>query len=325
MIHSTSIFFLKKGIMAISTVFMGSPQFALPTLKALHESGDIDLRGILTQPDKPAGRGKKLRPTPVKEFALEHSIDCIHPESLKDETVFPWLTKHAPDVIVVVAYGGFVIKPVRELPKYGCVNLHPSLLPKYRGAAPIQWAIMNGEPETGNSTMYLAKGWDSGDVIYQEKEPILENDTYGSLSERLSIKGADLIIRSLIDIDRGAAPRTPQSEEGVTFAPLLKNEDAKIVWTRTAKEIHNQVRGLNPVPGAFTLYQNQRWKIFRTEIIREAPPETGTLVSTEFNTIRVTASDAVIEILELQPSGKKPMSASQFLRGHELTPGTKFD
>ncbi|RJP22348.1 MAG: methionyl-tRNA formyltransferase [Candidatus Omnitrophota bacterium] len=311
--------------MPIKTIFFGSPDFALPTLNTLRNSPEIDLRAALTQPDKPAGRGKRLTPTPVKALALEFSLDCLQPASLKDETVLPWLRHYQPDVIVVVAYGGFVPKSIRELPKYGCVNLHPSLLPKYRGAAPMQWAILNGETMTGNSTMYLAKGWDSGDIIYQEIEPILPTDTYGSLSARLAEKGAALIVKSLIDIDLGVAPRIPQSDDDATFAPLLQNEDAKIQWRRPAKAIHDQVRGLNPVPASFTLYQNERWKILRTEVIHEPSREPGRLITTQFNTIRVAAADAVVEILELQPAGGKPMTAAQFLRGRKLIDGVKFD
>ncbi len=324
-LYSVHTFLWCEKIMAIKAVFMGSPEFALPTLNALYKSPKIDLQGILTQPDRPSGRGKTLQPTPVKLAAIEMGINFIQPPNLKDFEVLPWLENHNPEIIVVVAYGGFVIKKVREWPEHGCVNLHPSLLPKYRGAAPIQWAIMNGETITGNSTMYLSKGWDDGDVIYQEEEPILESDTYGILAQRLAEKGAELIVKTLIDIEQGTAPRIPQNNEEATFAPLIKNEDARIDWTKKAVDIHNQVRGLNPVPGAFTLYQGNRWKIFKTEIIPTKPETPGTLLTTKFNTIRVSASDAVIEILELQSAGKKVMTSDQFLRGHPLTPGTKFD
>ncbi len=312
--------------MSIRTVFMGTPDFAIPTLQALIIDKDIEIKGVITQPDRPAGRGKKLRPSPVKEMASEHNLDILQPEKLKEPHVLPWLQKREPHVIVVVAYGGFIIKPVRELPPYGCINLHPSKLPKYRGAAPIQWAIMNGDSETANTTMYLSAGWDDGDIIYQEDEPILPDDTYASLSERLSQKGAPLIVKTLKDIHAGAAPRTPQPEEGVVFAPLIKNEDAQIDWNRHAYEIHNQVRGLNPVPGAFTHYEGARWKILKTEVIEQAQPTTpGKIVSVEFNTIRVSAKDAFVEILELQPQGKRPMKADEFLRGKKVEPGSRCE
>lgn len=307
-------------------VFLGTPNFALPTLRAMRESPSIDVIGVLTQPDRPAGRGKKLRPAPVKELALELGYKVISPEKIKDPEVMPWLQEHNPDVIVVVAYGGFISKPVRELPRFGCVNLHPSLLPKYRGAAPMQWAIMNGDPVTGNSTMYLSAGWDDGDVIYQEEESIRPDDDYGALSERLSQSGAQLIVKSLIDIEAGTAPRTPQPDEGVVMAPMISNEDAQVKWDRPAQEIYNHVRGLTPVPGAFTVFQGDRWKLFRTEVIPEAPNAApGTVVSTDFNTVRVAAQDALVEILELQPSGKRRMTAADFLRGHPLEAGGRCD
>ena len=312
--------------MSLPIVFFGTPDFAIPTLVAMHEDPDIDLRGVLTQPDRPAGRGKKLRPSPVKAWAQNHDLDVIAPESLKEEGVMPWLEARAPEAIVVVAYGGFVRKPVRELPPHGCVNLHPSLLPRYRGAAPIQWAIMNGDSVTGNSTMYLSKGWDDGDVIDQEEEPILPTDTYGTLSQRLAEKGAGLMRKSLHAIAAGTAPRVPQPEAGVVMAPLISNEDARIHWRRPAQQIHNQVRGLNPVPGAFTFLDGQRLKVLRTEVIAAtASAEPGTVISTEFNTIRVAAQEGIVEILELQPAGKKAMRASDFLRGHTIPPKTRCE
>jgi methionyl-tRNA formyltransferase len=303
-------------------IFFGTPNFALPTLRAMHECSAINVVGVLTQPDRPAGRGKKLRPSPVKELALEFGYDVLSPEKLKNPEVMPWLEERNPDVIVVVAYGGFVSKPVRELPKYGCVNLHPSLLPKYRGAAPMQWAILNGDEVTGNSTMYLSAGWDDGDVIYQEEEPIRPEDDYGTLSERLSVSGAQLIVQTLLDIEAGTAPRTPQPEEGVVMAPMISNEDAHINWDRPANEIYNHIRGLSPIPSAFTMYQGSRWKLFRSEVIPEAPNAApGTVISTDFNTIRIAAKDAIVEVLELQPSGKRRMTAADFLRGHPLEAG----
>ncbi len=307
-------------------IFFGTPHFALPTLRAMHESPSIEITGVLTQPDRPAGRGKKLRPSPIKELALELGYDVLSPEKLKEPDVMLWLQKQNPDVIVVVAYGGFVIQSVRELPKHGCVNLHPSLLPKYRGAAPMQWAIMNGDAATGNSTMYLSAGWDEGDVIYQEEEPIRPEDDYGSLSERLSQSGARLMVKTLIDIKAGTAPRTPQPDEGVVMAPMISNEDAQVKWDRSAQEIYNHIRGLSPVPGAFTNYQDNRWKLYKTEVIPEAPQAPpGTVVSTDFNTVRVAAQDAVIEILELQPCGKRRMTAADFLRGHPIKTGGRCE
>jgi len=306
-------------------VFFGTPDFAVPTLKVLLEMPEIDVVGILSQPDRPAGRGKRLQPPPVKQLALERGLEIVQPEKLKDVGVFEWLESLAPGAIVVVAYGGFVPKRIRELPKFGCVNLHPSLLPKYRGAAPIHWPILNGDQETGNTTMLLAGGWDNGDIVYQEREPILATDTYGTLSARLAEKGAHLMAKTLIDMEKGIAPRLPQAEEDAVFAPMIANEDARIDWKRSARDIHNQVRGMNPIPGAYTAHSGKRWKILRTEIIAKKPDEPGTIQTTEFHTIRVAAADAIVEILELQPEGKKAMTAADFLRGHPALAGSKCE
>ena len=304
---------------------MGTPDFALPTLRALHAAPEIDLIAVITRPDQPAGRGKKLQAPPVKILAESMETEIFQPASLKKEEVTTWLRDRKPDVIVVVAYGGFVPTPVREIPPLGCVNLHPSLLPTYRGAAPMQWAIMNGDAVTGNSTMYLSDGWDDGDIIYQEEEPILPDEPYGSLSQRLSQKGGALIVRTLIDIAAGRAPRIPQDESGVVFAPMIKNEDCQIDWKRPAFAIHNQVRGLHPSPGAFTNFEGKRWKILRTKVMEGVSDLPGRVLSTEFNTIQVSTGDNILEILEMQPEGKKPMSAASFLRGYPICAGASFD
>ena len=273
--------------MSLRTVFFGTPEFALPTLQALIDDNEIEVTGVVTQPDRPAGRGNRLRPSPVKELALAHQLDILQPVKLKDPEVVPWLQRQYAHVYVVVAYGGFIPRTIRELTPWGCINLHPSLLPKYRGAAPIQWAIMNGDTHTGNSTMYLSSGWDDGDVIYQEVEPVHPDDSYGTLAPRLAEKGAALVIKSLKDVAAGTAPRIPQPEEGIVMAPMIANEDAQINWNRSAPEIHNQVRGLNPVPGAFTIIEGERVKVYKTEIVpmeyKSAMP--GEIISTEFNTL----------------------------------------
>jgi methionyl-tRNA formyltransferase len=260
----------------------------------------------------------------VKELAQESGIEVFQPQKLKDPEVIPWLEKHSPEVIVVVAYGGFVPKAVREFPNYGCVNLHPSLLPKYRGAAPMQWALMNGDTLTGNTTMYLSAGWDDGDMIFQEEEEIDPNDDYGSLSARLAEKGGRLIVKTLLAIQDGTAPRVPQPEEGVVMAPMISNEQCRIDWSKPCREIYNQVRGLNPVPGAYTMHHGKRWKIRKVDFFpdKDVNAEPGTILTTDFNTIRVAAGDGMIEILELQPEGKKPMSAVEFLRGNRELSGT---
>jgi methionyl-tRNA formyltransferase len=307
--------------MSIRTIFFGTPQFALPTLHALHNAPEIDLVGVVTRPDRPAGRGKKLQAPPIKNAALDMGLEIYQPVSLKKPEVIDWLSKRKADVMVVVAYGGFIPTAVRDLTPMGCVNLHPSLLPKYRGAAPMQWAIMNGDAVTGNSTMYLADGWDDGDIIYQAEDPILDDDNYGTMSDRLSQKGGDLIVRSLIDIKACCAPRIVQNDDDATMAPMIKNEDAQINWNRSVQQINDHIRGITPIPGAFTIFEGKRWKVLKADILHESPEEPGTIMGTEFNTIRVSAADGIIEILELQPEGKKPMKAAAFLRGFKPEDG----
>jgi len=307
--------------MSIRTIFFGTPQFALPTLHALQNAPEIDLVGVITRPDRPAGRGKKLQAPPIKNAALDMGLEIYQPASLKKPEVVDWLSERKADVMVVVAYGGFIPTAVRDLTPMGCVNLHPSLLPKYRGAAPMQWAIMNGDAVTGNSTMYLADGWDDGDIIYQAEDPILDDDNYGTMSDRLSQKGGDLIVRSLIDIKAGCAPRIVQNDDEATMAPMIKNEDAQINWNRSVQQINDHIRGITPIPGAFTIFEGKRWKVLKADILHESPGEPGTIMSTEFNTIRVSAADGIIEILELQPEGKKPMKAAAFLRGFKPEDG----
>lgn len=226
--------------MSIRAIFFGTPEFAIPTLQALVQSPDIDVLAVVTRPDKPAGRGKKLQSPPVKLTAQELGIECYQPVSLKSNEVVEWLQAKRADVFVVVAYGGFIPTPVREIPPFECINLHPSLLPKYRGAAPIQAAIINGDEKTGNTTMYLSDGWDNGDIIHQEEEPIRPDDSYGALSERLAKKGAPLVLRTVIDVANGSAPRIPQREEEATFAKMIENDDAHIDWTRPAREIQDR-------------------------------------------------------------------------------------
>ena len=313
------------GAFMIPIVFFGTPEFACPTLQKLIESPSVEVRGVVTQPDRPRGRGHRVLPPPVKVLAMKHGVPVLQPESLVDPVVLPWIRKAAPEIIVVVAYAGKVPCHMLKLPPKGCLNLHPSLLPRYRGAAPIQRALMNGETETGNSTMYLSDEWDAGDLIYQESEPIRPDDNYGSLSERLARKGADLMLRSVLDVYAGTAPRNPQDESQVTWARLIRPEHEILDWSKPATDLHNQVRALAPEPCARTSCKGTIWKILRTEvpyaISHEIP---GTVVHTSFNTIRVSTGNGVLEILELQPAGKKAMTVDAFLRGHRLEYGTRL-
>ncbi len=309
----------------IPLVFCGTPEFACPTLRAFIESDRVEIKGILTQPDRPRGRGLRLAAPPVKKLAAQYDLSVFQPESLDEESL-SWLRRASPEMIVVVAYAAKIPNEMLELPPKGVLNLHPSLLPRYRGAAPIQWALMRGETETGNTTMYLSEEWDAGDIIYQEKEPIHPEDNYGTLSARLAEKGAHLMLKTVIDVSAGTAPRIPQDESRVTWARLIKPKHETIDWTRSAGEIHNQVRGLSPAPGARTTYEGKVFKILRTEvpsIPSEGAP--GTVADTSFGTVRVNTGEGILELLEIQPAGKKPMPIAAYLRGHSVEPGSQFE
>ena len=309
----------------IPVVFFGTPEFACPTLRRLIEYSAVEVRGVVTQPDRPRGRGHKVLPPLVKQLAAEHGVPILQPESLDDPAVFPWLREAAPEIIVVVAYAGKVPTNVLDLPPKGCLNLHPSFLPRYRGAAPIQWAVMNGETETGNSTMYLSEEWDAGDVIYQEPEPVLPDDNYGSLAERLARKGADLMLRSVLDVHEGTAPRIQQDESRVTWARLIRPKHEILDWSRSSLDLHNQVRALAPEPCARTSCMGTSWKILRSEVPHATAHDIpGTILDMSFNTIRVSTGDGILEILELQPAGKKIMTVDAFLRGHRVERGTRL-
>jgi len=311
--------------MAIRTIFFGTPAFALPTLRILQEHPAIDLRGVVTRPDRPAGRGKALQPPPVKLLAHDLGLDLIQPETLKDPAIVEWLRQRSPDVVVVVAYGAFIPKAVRAVPPFGCVNLHPSRLPRYRGAAPIQWTLINGETSTANTTMYLSDGWDDGDIIYQEEEPVRPEDTAGSLAERLAEKGAHLVLRSLTDIAAGTAPRIPQNEAEATFAPQIKNEDARIDWSSSAEKIRNQVRAFSPKPGAWAEFRGKEVKIWRARVDSDATDASpGQIVAIGPESIRVATGEGTLWLEEVQEAGKSRMGAGAFARGARLAPGERF-
>jgi methionyl-tRNA formyltransferase len=306
----------------IPIVFFGTPEFACPTLAALIESDQVSVKGVLTQPDRPRGRGLHLSSPPVKLLAERHSVPVLQPQRLSEPAVLSWLRQASPEAIVVVAYAGKIPPEILHLVPKGCLNLHPSLLPRYRGGAPIQWALMRGETETGNTTIFLSEEWDAGDIVYQEPEPIRPDDNYGSLSERLARKGASLMLRTVLDVAQGVAPRRPQDESQATWARLIKPQQEVIDWPCPAIRIHNQVRALSPTPGARTRYRGTLWKILRTEVPAapsEGPP--GTIADTSFNTIRVHTGDGLLEILEIQPAGKRPMPAMAYLRGHPVAHG----
>ena len=243
-------------------VFMGTPEFAQASLQKLIETGH-NIVGVFTQPDKPKGRGYKLVAPPVKELALEHNIPVYQPEKMKDGTALSILKELNPDLIAVVAYGRILPKDILELPKYGCINVHGSLLPKYRGAGPIQWSVIDGEPVTGVTTMYMGEGLDTGDMILKKETPIGENETYGELHDRLKEIGAEALVETIALIEQGKAPREKQDDSLSSYAPILDKKIAKLDFNKPAQQLHNLIRGLSPWPVAHTTVGGKLLKVHR--------------------------------------------------------------
>lgn len=307
-------------------IFMGTPDFAKESLEAVYNAGH-EILTVVTNPDKKQGRGMKLKPSPVKEFALEKDLNIMQPEKVrKNEEFINAIKKINPDVICVVAYGKILPKEILEIPRYGCVNVHGSLLPRYRGAAPIQWAVLNGDKETGITTMYMDEGMDTGDMILKEKVEIGEDETTGELWDRLSKVGGNLLVRTLNEIEKGNAPRTKQGDE-FSLAPMIDKKMAKIDWEKkTAKEIKNLVRGLNPIMGAYTFLEGKKIKFWKVDVInidkldvKEEKLNNGTvLVSNPKDGLLIKAKDGVIKVIEIQGENAKKMPTSDFLRGNKI-------
>lgn len=307
----------------IRTVFMGTPEFALPTLEGLIAAG-VDLCGVYTQPDRAKGRGKKLAPPPVKVLAERHGMPVYQPLKLRDPAVVEQLKELAPDLIVVVAYGQILPKSVLEIPRYGCINVHASLLPRYRGAAPINKAVMDGEQETGVTTMYMDVGLDTGDMLVKRITPIGFEETAGDLHDRLALLGREAMEETLCLLCEGTLKGEPQDDEQSTYAPMLKKEDGLIDWQKSALEIHNQIRGLDPWPGAFTSLEGKTLKLFQTLPEKGAVGEPGTVLSADDKGIRIVCGEGVLLVRALQLAGKKRLPSSDFLRGAPLPPGTRL-
>lgn len=305
-------------------VFMGTPEFAVPSLRALIEIGE-NVIAIVTQPDKPRGRGKKLTPPPVREAALKHNIPVFQPEKIKDEPFITAIRNFSPDVIAVVAYGKILPKAILDIPPKGCINVHASLLPKYRGAAPINWAIINGEKETGITTMLLDEGMDTGDMLLTEKVEIRDDDTASSLHDRLKYIGADLLIKTIKGIKSETIRPIPQGDSQATYAPMLKKEDGRIDWTMKAEEIKNLIRGLNPWPGAYTRWDGKQIKIFKAEVEAGGKEEPGTVINISTEGIFVATNKGILLIKELQPENKNKMTAYEFVKGYRIVKGQIFD
>lgn len=303
-------------------VFMGTPDFAVPTLNKLYES-EHEIAAVFTQPDKPKGRGYKLAPPPVKVLALEHGTPVYQPESLKKQPeMWDVLKEIAPDVIVVAAYGKILPKQVLDIPKYHCVNVHGSLLPKYRGAAPIQWSVLNGDDETGITTMLMGEGLDTGDILLQRSTPIGENETAAELFDRLAEIGADLLIETLEKLEKGEITPVKQDEELATYASILTKDMCMIDFNKPVKEVHKKICGLSDWPCAVTTLDGKRLKVFRSQIVKDKTPgqQAGTVVDTK--QFCVCCADGVIKLTEVQAEGSKRMRSEDYLRGKPITPGT---
>ncbi len=303
---------------------MGTPAFAVPSLDGLVGAGH-DVLAVVTRPDRPRGRGLATAMSEVKAAALSHNISVLEPLRLKDEDFLTTLKGLAPDFIVVVAYGKILPQSVLEIPQKGCLNLHASLLPRYRGAAPINWAIVNGEKETGVSVMLMDRGMDTGPVLMEKKAAIDDDDTAESLSSRLSVLGAGLLCEAIALLAEDKIKPVPQDDTRATYAPILRKENGLVDWTKSAHEIRNLVRGLYPWPGAYTRRQGKSLKIHgcrvKTGPDGDAPP--GTVVDVS-DGICVKCGSGVIELTEVQPENKKRMAAREFIKGYRISTGERF-
>lgn len=308
----------------MNVIFMGTPEFSIPSLRVLLDI--VNIVAVVTQPDKPVGRKRILTPPPVKKFALENGLRVYQPERVKDERFINTLLLHKPDLIVVAAYGQILPKKILEIPPIGCINVHASLLPKYRGAAPIQWAIINGEKVTGITTMWMNEGMDTGDIFLQEELEIKREWNSEDLTKELSMLGGKVLKKSVEMIESGVIMRVPQDHCKATYAPLLKKEQGKIDWNKTVVDIYNLIRGLYPWPGAFTIKNGREIKIWKAEIYSNGEivhpgrfygiiPGDGFIVG---------CSDGCLLVKELQESGKKRMSAMEYIIGHPIREGDSF-
>ena len=305
-------------------VFMGTPDFAVQSLNALVEAGH-DVAAVITQPDRPKGRGNKLAFPEVKTRALELNLPVHQPASVKDEAFLELLQGYQPDVIVVVAYGRILPQAVLELPEYGCINVHGSLLPAYRGAAPIQRAVLDGCKESGVTIMQMDTGMDTGDMLLQGSLPITDEDNTGTMFDKLAVLGGRLLVETLEGLQQGTIQPQKQNEAEATHAARILKEDEVIDWSRPAQTIFCQIRGLAPAPGAYTLWNDQRLKIWKSRVSsKETGKAPGTVVEIGKDYLMVQTGEGCLEILELQPAGKKAMPAKAFCNGTGVETGVQF-
>ena len=295
---------------------MGTPDIAATCLKKILADG-FDVVGVYTQPDRPKGRGMKLVASPVKEVAVAAGIPVFQPENFREEETVEALRALQPDICAVVAYGRILPQKVLDVPKYGCINIHASLLPKYRGSAPYQWAVLDGLTETGVTAMYLTREMDAGDIIDVSKTPIGENETAGELLNHLAVLGAELLSKTLTRFESGKVPATPQDAAGVSYAPMLDKSMCPIDWTKTAQQVHNHVRGLHPWPVATMELQGKTFKVHATRVV-EGSGKPGEILSLTKTGLRIACGEGAVEIISLQAEGGKRMAAPDYFRGHPL-------
>ena len=303
-------------------IYMGTPDFAAVSLNALLDAG-YDVMAVFTQPDKPKGRGHKLAFSPVKEIAVAHDIPVYQPTTLKNEEIQQVIRDMAPDMIVVVAYGKLLPEAVLNVPPLGCINVHGSLLPKYRGAAPIQWSVLNGDKETGITTMYMAKGMDTGDIILQDVTTISEDETAAELFDRMAVLGAQTLLKTIPMLEAGTAPRIPQDEAEASHVSMLSKDQAQIDFTKTADEVHHFICGMSDWPCAFTAIDGKRLKVYRSHRSTLTSKQSAGSVVENKKVLTVVCGDGkCVELTEVQYDNGKRMAADAFLRGHSVEIGT---
>ena len=315
------------GMAALRIIFMGTAELSCASLNALEQQPGFSVVAVVTQPDRPKGRDLKVRPSPVKEIALAASLPVLQPERARNENFIAELRRLQPDLIAVAAYGQILPQSILDLPRFGCINVHTSLLPKYRGAAPIQWAILNGESETGVTIMKMDAGMDTGDILTQQATPIRAEDNAETLHDRLAKMGAELLVQTIPDYVAGKIQPRPQPGEGIIHAPKIKKEDGRIDWSQPARTTWNRIRAFTPWPGAFTFLPAQPnpllLKIWQAEVV-ELAGAAGEILHADKTGITVACGQNALRVLSLQREGGRRMSAAEFLAGHALKPGQKL-
>lgn len=302
---------------------MGTPDFAVPSLEMLVNEG-YDVAAAVTQPDKPKGRGNRMAAPPVKEFALKHGIRVLQPEKIKTPEFIEQIRALKPDLLITAAYGKILSKDLLDVPVHGCINVHGSLLPAYRGAAPINWAVINGESKTGITTMFTDVGLDTGDMLLKKELAIGPDTTVGELHDKMAVLGAEVLKETLLELGRGTLNRIPQEEAVSTYAPMMSKELGLIDWNKTAREIHNLVRGTDPWPGAYTFLGGSRMRVWKTSLVPEAADSSrsnGEILKVEDEGILVKCSDENLLIREVQFDSSKRMSVGDYIRGHQINTG----